>query len=139
MNTRRETAIREEEGVANESVPPRVDQVPIVGLKDFNKVVPTLELQGPQGPQMPPMPQAPQAPFVEGDMKSAELRAFLMNLTQLMIDQDQVVTNHLVAQLIQGDRPKPNVSTPTSRIRDFMRMNPPSFHALRWMKIQKAS
>ena len=33
MNTRISTARREEGGVTNERIPPRVDQVPIVGLE----------------------------------------------------------------------------------------------------------
>ena len=76
-------------------------------------------------PQVFPMPQDP---FVEGDMTNAELRDALMNLTQLMTAQSHVVNNHLVGQANQGDRPQPNVSTPASRIRDFMMMNPPNFH-----------
>ena len=51
-----------------------------------------------------------------------------MNFNQLMTAQDQVFTNHLVAQGNQGDRPQPNVSTPSFWIWDFMRMNPPTFH-----------
>ena len=76
-------------------------------------------------PQVFPMPQDP---FVEGDMTNAELRDALMNLTQLMTAQAQVVNNHFVAQANQGFESQPNVSTPASRIRDFMRMNPPTFH-----------
>ncbi|TMX05318.1 hypothetical protein EJD97_024694 [Solanum chilense] len=74
------------------------------------------------------MHQAPLDPFVEGDMTNAELRAALMNTTQLMMAQAQVVTNHFLSQGNQRGRPQPNVSTPTSRIRDFMKMNPPTFH-----------
>ena len=33
-----------------------------------------------------------QTPFVEGDMTNAELRAALLNLTQLMTTQDQAMT-----------------------------------------------
>ena len=51
-----------------------------------------------------------------------------MNLTQLMTDQDHVVNNHFVGQANQGDIPELNASTPASRIWDFMRMNPPTFH-----------
>ena len=83
---------------------------------------------------MPPETQEPQVPFmtetpfVEGDMTNVELRAALMNLTQLMTAQSHVVNNHLVGQANQGDRPQPNVSTPASRIQDFMRMNPPTIY-----------
>ena len=45
-----------------------------------------------------------------------------------MTAQAQVVTNHFVAQVNQRGGTQPNVSTPTSRIWDFMRMNPPTFH-----------
>ena len=61
-------------------------------------------------------------------MTNAEIRADFRVFTQLMTTQDQVVTNHLVTQsnLVVG--PQPNASTTTSRIRDFMRMNHPTFH-----------
>ena len=54
-----------------------------------------LEPQEPQVPQMPPMPQAP---FVEGDITHAELRAALINLTQLMTAQAHVINNHFLAK-----------------------------------------
>ena len=88
----------------------------------MNDAVPPSE---PQGPQMPPITQAL---FLEGDMTKAELKDALINLTQLMTAQAQVVNNHFVAQANQGFESQPNVSTPASRIRDFMRMNPPMFH-----------
>ena len=69
-----------------------------------------------------------QDPFVEGDMTNSEFRDALMNLTQLMTAQAQVVNNHFVAQANQGFESQPNVSTPASRIRDFMRMNPPTIY-----------
>ena len=128
MNTKRANTTREKEGVANEKFSLHVDQVPIGYLANVNEGVPPPKPQRSQGPQMSPMPQAPQAPFVEGDMTNAELRAFLINLTQLMMAQAQVVTNYLVGQGNQGDRSRHNVSTPASRIRYFMRMNPPNFH-----------
>lgn len=40
MNTRISTARREEGGVTNERIPPRVDQVPIVGLEEEKEEVP---------------------------------------------------------------------------------------------------
>ena len=42
-----------------------------------------------------------QSPFVEGDMTNVELRSVLMNLTQLMTTQVDVVNNHFVAQANQ--------------------------------------
>ena len=131
MHSRRSTATREERGVSNERISPRVFQVPIVFLDEENEEVPLQEPQvspEPQEHQVPQMPPIPQAPFVEGDMTNAELRAALMNLTQLMTAQAHDVNNHLVAQAYQGVGLQPNASTPSSRIRDFMMMNPPNFH-----------
>ena len=51
-----------------------------------------------------------------------------MNLTKLMTVQSHVINNHFVAQIKQGVGPQPNASTPASRIWDFLRMNPPTFH-----------
>ena len=48
------------------------------------------------------MPQDPRIPFVEGDIIIVELRAALMNFTQLITAQAQDITNHLVAKIIQG-------------------------------------
>ena len=50
MNTRISTARREEGGVANERVAPRIDKVPIVGLPEENDVV---RLKEPQVPTKP--------------------------------------------------------------------------------------
>ena len=84
MNTRISTARREEGGVANERIPPCVEQVPIVVLDENNEEVPLQVPQippEPQGPQEPQVSPVPQAPFVEGDMTNAELRDAVMNLT----------------------------------------------------------
>ena len=70
----------------------------------------------------------PQDPFIEGDMTNAELRAALMNFTQLMTALTHVVNNPFMGQANQGDSPQQNSSTPASRIRHFMRMNPHNFH-----------
>ena len=51
-----------------------------------------------------------------------------MNLSQVMTAQDHVFNNHIVAQAKQGVGPQPNTSTPTTRILDYMRMNPSTFH-----------
>ena len=61
-------------------------------------------------------------------MTNAELRDALMNLAKLMTAQTHSVNNHFVSQANQGVGPQPNASTPASRIRDFMRMNPSTFH-----------
>ena len=58
MNMRRSNARRENGCVANESIPPHVDQVPIVGLEEKNDEVPLQE------PQVPPEPQEPQVLFM---------------------------------------------------------------------------
>ena len=42
--------------------------------------------------------------------------------------QTHVVNNHFVGQANQGDMQQPNSSTTSSRIWDFMRINPTSFH-----------
>ena len=132
MNTRRSNTRREKGGVANERVPPRVDQVLIVGLEEENEEVPVQEPQEPPEPQEPQVTQVPPMPqdlFAKRDMTNAELRDALMNLTQLMASQAHVVNNHFVAQSNQGVGPQPNASTPASRIWDFIRMNPPTFHS----------
>ncbi|TMW84182.1 hypothetical protein EJD97_025668 [Solanum chilense] len=125
MNTMRSTAIKEEGGVDNERIHPRVDQVPIVGLEEENEEVPLQEHQVPPKPQVSLMPRAT---FVERDMTNEELRDTLMNLTQLMTAKHHVVNNHFGSQANEGVGPQPNATTPAPRIRDFMRMNPLAFH-----------
>ena len=134
MNTRRSTTRWEDIGIANERIPPCVDQVTIVFLQGENEEFPLQEPQvppepqEPEVPQVPPMPQGPQFRFVEGDMTNAKLRDDLMNLTQLIMAQSHVVNNHFVAQANQGGGLQPHASTLASRIHNFMRMNPPTFH-----------
>ena len=128
---RRSTARREEGGLANERVLPHVENVTIVFLREDNEEVPLQEPQVPPEPQEPQVPQVPlrsHSPFVEEDMTNAELRASLMNFTQLMTAQAHVVNNNFVAQDNQRYSPQPNFCTPASRIRNFIRMNPPTFH-----------
>ena len=63
----------------------------------------------------PPTPQNPQVPIEEGAMSNVEIRDAIHSLTQLLATQScRVQVN-------------PNSSTTISRIRDFARMNPPTF------------
>ena len=61
-------------------------------------------------------------------MTNAEINAALRDLVQLMITQDHVVTNHMVAQANLGVGAQHNSCTPASRMGDFIRMNPPTLH-----------
>lgn len=61
-------------------------------------------------------------------MTNEEIRDCLWTLTKHMKTQAQVGTNYVVSQANVGVGHQPNASTPTSRIRDFMTMNPPTFH-----------
>lgn len=47
---------------------------------------------------MTPMPQGPQNPHVEGYMTNEDITVALIALTQLMMTQDHVVTNHVISQ-----------------------------------------
>ncbi|KAK4724018.1 hypothetical protein R3W88_026797 [Solanum pinnatisectum] len=101
MNTRRGNARRVQEEDVNEGVPPQD-------------------------------PQDPQAPNDEGVMSNIEIRAAFQALTQLMTvqtqgvtTQAQVITTHANREV--GPQVNPNVSTMSSKLRDFTRMNPPMF------------
>ena len=74
------------------------------------------------------MPKVPQAHYVEGDMANVDKRVSLTVLTQIMTTQVQVMTNHVVLQENLEVGPQSNDSTLVSTIRDFMRINPPTFH-----------
>ncbi|TMX03457.1 hypothetical protein EJD97_016155 [Solanum chilense] len=114
MNTERSTARTEEVGIASERIPPRVDQLKCLqNLKSLKcpKCLICLKLL-----------------LLKGDMTYAKLRASLMNLTKLMTAQSHVINNLFVAQINQGVGPQPNASSPASKIWDFLRMNPPTFH-----------
>ena len=61
-------------------------------------------------------------------MSNFDIRAALWALTKLMMTQAQFVPNHVVNQTNLGVEPQPNASSPASRIRDFTRINPSTFH-----------
>uniref|UniRef100_M1DGG8 Gag-pol polyprotein n=1 Tax=Solanum tuberosum TaxID=4113 RepID=M1DGG8_SOLTU len=67
---------------------------------------------------LPQAPQNPQAPIEEGAMSNVEIRSVIHNLTQVLATQ---VPRHARVTV------NPNASTTASRIRDFTRMNPPTF------------
>ena len=106
-----------EEGVVNEGIPPRLEKVPIANQEKVNEEVPSHVCQDSH------------APNVLGYISNAEIRDSFRALTQLMTTQGQVVTNHMafLSNLRVKIQVKPNVSTPASRIQDFMRMSP-TFH-----------
>ena len=59
MNTRRSTARREEGCVPIKRIPPRVDQVPIVGPEEDNEEVTLQDSQVPLKPQEPQVLEVP--------------------------------------------------------------------------------
>ena len=61
-------------------------------------------------------------------MSNVEIRDAFSTLNQLMMTQAQFVPNHVVNQTNLGVEPQPNASSPASRIRDFTRINPSTFH-----------
>ena len=61
-------------------------------------------------------------------MTNVEIRAALTILTQIMTTQAQVMNNNVVFQENLEVGPQSNDSTLVYRIRDFMRMNPPTLH-----------
>ena len=61
-------------------------------------------------------------------MSNKELSDTLIKFTQLMMTKAHVINNHFVVYDNQANMPQPNATTPTSRIRDLMRMKNPTFH-----------
>ena len=111
MNTRRNAARRLEEEVANAGSPPHDEQVPPLE-EDANAE---------QAPVNPP-------PLTDGD-----IRETLLHMSQAITTQAQDVTTQAQAMTAQANRevvPRGNqhVSTMASRLRDFTRMNPPTFY-----------
>ncbi|XP_049368216.1 uncharacterized protein LOC125833114 [Solanum verrucosum] len=66
----------------------------------------------------PQAPQNPQVPIEEGAMSNVEIRSAIHNLTQVLATQ---VARDAMVQV------NPNGRTTASRIRDFTRINPPTF------------
>ena len=74
-----------------------------------------------------------QAPANPPPMTEAEIRVILDQMDQSMTTQAQTETNQAHAMTAQSNRdvaPRPHqqVSTMASRLRDFTRMNPPTFY-----------
>ena len=63
-------------------------------------------------------------------MYNFEISTTFRPLTQLVTTQVKIVTNHVMAETNQtvGLGDNPNTSTLSSRIRDFIRINPPTSH-----------
>ena len=103
MNTRRNATRRLEEKIANVGAPPRGKQVPPL-VEDANVD---------QAPVNPP-------PLTDGDIRVA-----LIKLAQASTIQAQATTAQANRELVP--RPHQQVTTMTSRQKDFTRMNPPTF------------
>ena len=102
-------ARRLEEESVNEMVPPQVEQVPLGG-------------QGVQGDQDIQVPsQDDPIPNVEGGIKVPEM--YNREIREALIVIDRTVTMQANLNMM----PRVVESTMTSRLRDFVRMNPPIF------------
>ena len=111
MNTWKNAARRLQEEIANAGAPSRGDQVPL------------LEADGndDQAPVNPP-------PLMDGDIRYAFLQ-----MSQAITTQAQSITTQAQSMTTQANRevvPRANqhVGTMASRLRDFTRMNPPTFY-----------
>ena len=111
INTRRNTARRLEEEVANAGAPPCGDQVP--PLEENTNVDQALAN---------PLP-----------MTEAEMRGIVAQISQAITTQAQAATVQAQAMKAQANleivlRPHQQVTTMASCLRDFTRMNPPTFY-----------
>ena len=111
MNTQRNVVQRLEEEVANAGAPPHNEEVPPYE-EDANVE---------QAPANPP------------PMTKAEMRSILAQMDQSMTTQAQaakVQAQAVTAQANQDVAPRPHqqVTTMASYLRDFTRMNPPTFY-----------
>ena len=104
MNTRSNAAQRLEEEFANGGAPPHGDQVPPLE-KDAN---------------------IEQAPFNPPPLTDGDIRAYLIQLDQASIVQDQAMTDQDNREVVP--RPHQQLTTMASRLRDFTCMNPPTFY-----------
>ena len=88
------------------------------GDENLNQVIP------------PQAPQKYQVPIEEGAMSNVEIRSAIHSLTQVLATQFSRDTRVQV---------NPNVNTTPSRIRDFTRMNPPTFYGSKVRRTHKGS
>ena len=92
-----------------------------VGEEDVNEEVPPQVVQNGQGVQCNQVPigeQENEVPVVPPDMTNEEIRSAFLILARAMAAQ---------ATRDMGPRVNANESTAASRLRDFVRMNPPIF------------
>ena len=110
MNTRRNVTRWVEKEISNAGVPPRGDQVPPLE-EDAND------------------DQAP----VDPHLTYGAIRAAFLQMAQAITTQAQVTTMEAQSMMTQANRevvPRANqqVATISSRVRDFNRINPPTFY-----------
>ncbi|TMX05337.1 hypothetical protein EJD97_024185, partial [Solanum chilense] len=119
MNTKRMASTKLDEGRVNEEVPPQVKQV-LQG---------TQRAQGAQGVQLPIRGQGNEVIVVPPEMTNREIRDALLTFVRAM-------TTHVN----RGIERRVNVveSTMTTRLRDFVRMNPPIFLVSKWEDFKEA-
>ena len=111
MNTQRNASRRLEEEISNAGVPPRGEQVP--PLEEDANVE--------QAPTNPPS-------FMDENIRTA-----LLQMYQAITTQEQASTIQAQAMMVQANwevmpRPRQQITTMASHLRDFTRMNPPTFY-----------